>query len=183
MTARIASSLRRLTAGVISDGGAGARTSLADVSLLVARLSLAWIFTYYGAGKLFGAFHGPGLHRSALFFSATAHLRPGLFFAALAGVIELGGAVCLAVGVGSRVAALALVGDQVAAILTVTGAHGINSLSATPGYEFNLTLASMSFIIVALGAGRFSLDASITSHRGKLPGRVPQTGRSTKDSP
>ena len=47
------------------------------------RVALAWIFVYYGAGKLFGSFNGPGLHNTALFFSNTAHLRPGGFFAVL----------------------------------------------------------------------------------------------------
>jgi hypothetical protein len=45
--------------------------------LLAARIALTWIFIYYGAGKLFGAFNGPGIHRTALYFSNTAHLHPG----------------------------------------------------------------------------------------------------------
>ena len=56
-------------------------TPRADVLLVVVRIVLAWIFLYYGAGKLFGAFNGPGLHATALFFSNTAHLHPGGFFA------------------------------------------------------------------------------------------------------
>lgn len=44
-------------------------------------------------------------------------------------------------------------------MVTVSWVHGINSLSATPGYEFNLALA-----VVGLGAGRLSLDAVIGRH-------------------
>ena len=44
-----------------------------DVALVVVRIVLAWIFTYYGAGKLFGLFNGPGIHRTAVF------LRPLTF--------------------------------------------------------------------------------------------------------
>jgi len=69
----------------------GARAS--DLALAGVRIALAWIFIYYGAGKLFGAFNGPGLHNTALFFSNTAHLHPGGFFAVLGGVIEFGGAI------------------------------------------------------------------------------------------
>ena len=59
-----------------------------DVALGAVRVALAWIFVYYGAaGKLFGAFNGPGLHNTALFFSNTAHLHPGGFFAVLGGVM------------------------------------------------------------------------------------------------
>ena len=132
-----------------------------DVAVVPVRIALVWIFAYYGAGKLFGWFNGPGIHRTATFFSETAHLHPGGFFAVLGGIIEFGGAVALAFGLLSRLAALALLGDQVIAMITVTWAHGINSLSATPGYEFNVALAAMTLVIVGLGAGRPSLDAVI----------------------
>ena len=135
-----------------------------DVAVVPVRIALVWIFTYYGAGKLFGWFNGPGIHRTALFFSNTAHLRPGGFFAVLGGIIEFGAALALALGLVSRLAALALFGDQVMAMITVSWVHGINSLTATPGYEFNLALAAMALVIVGLGAGRLSLDALIGRH-------------------
>ena len=68
------------------------------------RIALAWIFIYYGAGKLFGAFNGPGIHRTALYFSNTAHLHPGGFFAVLGGILEFGSAIALALGLASRLA-------------------------------------------------------------------------------
>jgi len=129
-----------------------------DVALVAVRVALVWIFVYYGAGKLFGAFHGPGIHRTAIFFAHSAHLRPGEFFAVLGGVIEFGGAVAIALGFCSRLAGIALFADQVMAMITVTWANGINSMSNTPGYEFNLALVVMALVIVALGAGRVSVD-------------------------
>lgn len=142
--------------------GVPASPAARDSALVVTRVALAWIFTYYGAGKLVGAFHGPGLHRTALYFSQTAHLRPGGLFAVVGGVIEFGGALAMALGLASRVAALALFGDQVMAMITVTWRNGINSLSATPGYEFNLALCALAVVVIALGAGRFSLDAVLS---------------------
>jgi putative oxidoreductase len=132
-----------------------------DIALSAVRIALAWIFIYYGAGKLFGAFNGPGIHNTAIFFSNTAHLHPGGFFAVLGGVIEFGGGIAMALGFGSRVAGLALFGDQVMAMITVTWANGINSETLTPGYEFNMALAVMALVIVFLGPGRLSLDALI----------------------
>ncbi|MGC1419629.1 MAG: DoxX family protein [Acidimicrobiales bacterium] len=132
-----------------------------DVALLTVRIALAWIFTYYGAGKLFGAFNGPGIHRTALYFSNSAHLHPGGFFAVLGGVIEFGGAVAMALGLGSRLAGAALFGDQVMAMITVTWTNGINSETLTPGYEFNMALAVLALVIVFLGPGRLSVDALI----------------------
>jgi putative oxidoreductase len=132
-----------------------------DAALIAVRIALAWIFIYYGAGKLFGSFNGPGLHRTAIFFSNTAHLHPGGFFAVLGGIIEFGGAIAMALGLGSRVAGLALFGDQVMAMITVTWVNGINSESLTPGYEFNIALAVLALVVVFLGPGRVSLDALV----------------------
>ena len=132
-----------------------------DLALAALRIALAWIFIYYGAGKLFGAFNGPGLHNESLFMSNTAHLHPGGLFAVMGGVIEFGGGIAMALGLGSRLAGLALFGDQVMAMITVTWMNGINSESLTPGYEFNLALAVMALAIVFLGPGRISIDAMI----------------------
>ncbi len=137
----------------------GGRSS--DAALAAVRVALAWIFIYYGAGKLFGSFNGPGIHAESLFMSNTAHLHPGGLFAVLGGVIEFGGGICMALGLGSRLAGLALFGDQVMAMITVTWVNGINSESLTPGYEFNIALAVLALVIVLLGPGRASADALI----------------------
>ena len=132
-----------------------------DLALLAARVALAWIFIWYGAGKLFGAFNGPGFHQTALYFSNTAHLHPGGLFAALGGVIEFGGGIALALGLASRLAGLALFGDMVMAMITVTWATGIGSSTSHPGYQLNIALGVLALVVAFLGAGRFSLDALI----------------------
>ena len=136
----------------------------ADLALAFVRTALAWIFIYYGAGKLFGAFNGPGIHQTALYFSNTAHLHPGGLFAVLGGLIEFGGGIALALGLASRLAGLALFGDMVMAMITVTWANGINSETLTPGYELNMALGVLALVVVAFGAGRFSIDA-LAEHR------------------
>ena len=136
----------------------------ADLALVAVRTALAWIFIYYGGGKLFGWFGGPGIHRTALYFSATAHLRPGGLFAVLGGVIELGGGIALALGLAARLAGLALFGDMVMAMITVTWATGINSVSSPPGYQLNVALAVLALVMMVFGAGRFSVDAVAERH-------------------
>jgi putative oxidoreductase len=133
----------------------------ADCGLLVARIVLAWIFVYYGGGKLFGWFNGPGIHGTSIYFSQSAHLHPGGFFAVLGGVIEFFGAIAMGLGLFSRLAGIALFGDMVMAMITVTWATGINSHTAPPGYQLNLALAGLALVVVFLGSGRFSLDAGI----------------------
>jgi putative oxidoreductase len=133
----------------------------ADLGLLAARVGLAWIFIYYGAGKLFGAFNGPGIHATSLYMSNVAHLHPGGLFAVLGGLVEFGSGVAMAVGFCARLAGLALVGDMVIAMITVTWATGINNTVNPPGYQLNLALAFLALVVALLGAGRFSLDALI----------------------
>ena len=102
-----------------------ARLLVVDGALLVIRVALAWIFIYYGAGKLFGTFHGPGLHATATFFAGTAHLHPGMFFAVLSGVTEFAGGVAIGIGLLGRLAALGLFADMIIAMITVTFSHGL----------------------------------------------------------
>jgi putative oxidoreductase len=133
----------------------------ADLGLLAARIALAWIFIYYGGGKLFGAFNGPGIHRTALYFSNTAHLHPGGLFAVLGGVIEFGSGIAMAIGLFARLGGLALFGDMVMAMITVTWATGLNTNNPPPGYQLNLALAVLALVVALLGPGRFSLDAVV----------------------
>jgi putative oxidoreductase len=139
----------------------------ADLALLFARVALSWIFIYHGSGKLFGWFNGPGFHRTALYFSETAHLHPGGLFALIGGVIEFGGGVALAFGLASRLAGVAIFGDMVMAMITVSWVNGINSETPTPGYELNLALGVLALVIGLLGAGRMSVDAIIASRFGQ----------------
>jgi putative oxidoreductase len=136
-----------------------------DVALLAVRIALAWIFIYYGAAKLFGAFPGPGphgLHQTALYMSQTAHLRPGELFAVLGGVTEFGGGVAMALGFCTRLAGLALFGDMVMATVTVAWATGLSSTTSPPGYQLNLALGALALAAALVGAGRFSIDALIS---------------------
>ena len=141
-----------------------------DVTQLIVRIVLAWIFIYYGAAKLFGAFPGGGphgLHQTALYMSQAAQLRPGQFFALLAGLIEFGGGIAMALGFCTRVAGLALAGDMVMAMVTVTWATGLSSASSPPGYQLNLALAALALTATLTGAGRFSIDACISRAVGQ----------------
>jgi len=136
-----------------------------DLAVLAVRIALAWIFIYYGAAKLFGAFPGSGgphgVHETAIFMSQGAHLRPGELFAVLAGVIEFGGGIAMALGLCTRLAGLALFGDMVMAIITVTGSQGFNPTTSGTGYQLNVAIAGLALVAALIGAGRFSVDARI----------------------
>lgn len=133
----------------------------ADLGLLAARIVLAWIFIYYGAGKLFGAFNGPGLHRWSLYMDNVAHLHPGGLFAVLGALIEFGGGIAMATGLLARLGGAALFGDMVMAMITVTWSTGLNTNNPPPGYQLNLALGVLALVVALLGAGRFSADALV----------------------
>jgi putative oxidoreductase len=133
----------------------------ADLCLLVVRLVLAWIFIYHGSRRLFGWFDGAGIHASGTYFANVAHLHPGELFAVLSGVIEFGGGIALALGLFSRLAGLAIFGDMMIAIVTVTWANGINATGPKSGYELNLALGFLALVPAVFGAGRFSVDAAL----------------------
>jgi putative oxidoreductase len=151
--------LKALVLAAISKSRASRDTLVArDLGLLGARVGLAWIFIYHGAGTLFGAFGGGGLHRQEVYFSTVAHLHPATFFAVLGGIIECFGGIAVAVGLFGRLAAAGLVGDMVIAMITVTFKNGIVSDAAGSGYELNVALAALALVVAILGTGRLSLD-------------------------
>jgi putative oxidoreductase len=149
------SRIRWLIATVLSTRTA---PTVADVGLLIVRLTLAFIFIYHGSRRLFGWFDGPGLDSSADYFAHSAHLHPGMFFAVLGGSIEFFGGIALALGLFSRLAGLAIFGDMMMAIITVTHGDGFNS-TAGAGWELNLALGVLALVPALFGSGRFSLDA------------------------
>jgi len=89
------SRIRFLLAAVLSTRTA---PRVADVGLLIVRLTLAFIFIYHGSRRLFGWFDGPGLDSSADYFAHSAHLHPGMLFAIIGGSIEFFGGLALALG-------------------------------------------------------------------------------------
>jgi len=135
-----------------------------DLALLVVRLCLAWIFVYHGAGTLFGAFGGAGLHNEAVFYANYAHLHPGTLFAVLGGTIECFGGAAIGLGIFGRLAGAGLVGDMVMAMITVTWTQGIVGNPVVPGdigYQLNIALAGLAAVVALLGTGRLSLDYAI----------------------
>ena len=155
----------------------------ADVGLLGARVALAWIFVYHGSATLFGAFGGAGVHRTSIFFSTVAHLHPAVPFTVLGGIIECFGGAAVGLGLFGRLAAAGLVGDMIVAMATVTFRNGIVSNAPGGGYELNLALVALAFVVAVLGTGRLSLDATMRSARPGRAAPLPSGGPGAPDRP
>jgi putative oxidoreductase len=132
------------------------RPATRDLALLIVRAGLAWIFIYHGAGTLFGAFHQAGIHGETLYFQAN-HLRPAEFFTYVDGLTQFIGGILIAVGVFGRLAGLALAGDMIGAMVTITFSQGLAGPDGL-GYQLNLALIISSLVIALLGTGQISLD-------------------------
>jgi putative oxidoreductase len=132
------------------------RPETRDLILLIVRVGLAWIFIYHGAGTLFGAFHQAGVHGETVYFQSQ-HLRPAEFFSYVDGLTQFIGGMLIAVGVFGRLAGLALAGDMIGAMVTITFAQGLAGPNGQ-GYQLNLALIIASLVIGFLGTGRISLD-------------------------
>ena len=77
---------------------------------------------------------------------------------------------------------IALFGDMVMAMITVTWATGINSHTAPPGYQLNLALAGLALVVAFLGSGRFSLDAEVERRFLKLNGGTVRAREASTDN-
>lgn len=129
-----------------------------DTALLLIRLVVGGIVAAHGAQKLFGWFHGHGLAGTAAFLESLG-FRPGRAHAWLLGSAELFGGLALASGFLTPVAAAAVTGTMLAAIVAVHWEKGF--FSSDGGYEFPLALGVAGLAMAFSGAGRWSLDRAL----------------------
>jgi putative oxidoreductase len=135
---------------------ATARTSsAADWGLLILRLTFGLLMAAHGAQKLFGVFGGDGLTATGRAFAGLGY-RPGKVFALIGSLSEFLGGLGLALGLLTPLAAAALIGVMINAMVTVTAAHGL--WDADGGVEYNVAIAVVALAVAAIGPGRLALD-------------------------
>ena len=130
------------------------------------RLGPAAVFFAHGAQRLFGAFGGDGLAAEAGRFAALG-LEPALPLALGAGLLELGCALLLWLGLWTRAAALLLVGELLYGFAASGLPRSFLPAAGQPGLELGFLLASSLLALLLLGPGRLSIDASRA--RGRTP--------------
>jgi putative oxidoreductase len=123
----------------------------------VVRVATGLLLVPHGSQKLFGWFGGYGIAGTEQFFESKLGLPPSV--AVLAGLIEFGGGLLLAIGLVTRVAAGLVLGLMTVAVILV---HMPNGFFWTDGgYEYPLLWGILALSFVIRGGGRFSLDALI----------------------
>ena len=145
-------------AGSIPPPAAGWRNAWplnVNKALLLVRVVVGGLFVGHGAQKLFGWFGGEGI-TGTIGTMEKIGAQPAPFWAYLEATTELVAGLMLAVGLLVPVAAAALVGDMVVAILRV---HAPKAFwSQFGGWEYNLVLIALLVALGVVGAGRYALD-------------------------
>ena len=129
---------------------------------LALRIPLGVIFAAHGAQKLFGWFGGYGLEGTGQFFGSIG-LNPGYLMALLAGAAEFFGGLALVFGLLVRPAAAALAFAMLIAVFAVHFSKGF--FLDKGGYEYALALFAASLSLLFSGAGRYSVDRTLTGER------------------
>jgi putative oxidoreductase len=134
----------------------------------LARIILGIIFFAHGSQKVFGWFGGPGLRQTLRTMTEFVGLPPVLALAAVGA--EFVGGVALIVGFLGRISALGIAVNMLAAIFMVHGKYGLfmNWFGDRKGHgiEYHLLAIALAIVIIANGAGAFSLDRMLSSWIG-----------------
>jgi putative oxidoreductase len=128
---------------------------LADLGLLLLRLTLGAVFLAHGAQKAFGSFGGPGFEGASGFIGSLG-FRPARMWAALAVGGELLAGLLLVLGLFTPLAGVLVLATMAVAIAKVHGPKGF--FVQDGGFEYNLVLIIAAVAVAAVGPGAFSLD-------------------------
>jgi putative oxidoreductase len=129
-----------------------------NFGLLILRVAVGLSIGGHGSQKLFGWFGGHGLKGTGTHFEGLG-FRPGVPFAAAAGLSEFAGGILLAIGLFTPFGSAAVLAAMLVAIVSV---HLKNKFFAmTNGIEFPFLYAAAAVSLALTGAGAFSLDAAI----------------------
>lgn len=130
---------------------------LFSIALLLVRLTVGLSFMAHGSQKLFGWFGGKGFAATAQGYGGSLKMRPGWFFALLAGGGEFVGGLLVALGLLLPLGALLIAATMVVAIAMVTGKKGYFVTSG--GWEYNALILIVCIFLILTGAGALSLDS------------------------
>jgi putative oxidoreductase len=132
------------------------------------RIILGIIFFAHGSQKVFGWFGGPGLRQTLRTMTELVGL-PAIVALAAVGAEFVGG-VALILGFLARISALGIAVNMLAAIFMVHGNYGlfINWFGDRKGHgiEYHLLAIALAIVIIAKGAGAFSLDGLLSNWIG-----------------
>ncbi|WP_437937894.1 DoxX family protein [Sorangium sp. So ce341] len=136
-----------------------------ELAPVIARVALGAVIFPHGAQKALGWFGGPGLGGTMAFM--TGPLGIPAPFVGLAIAAEFLGAIGLITGTLSRVAAFGIAMTMLVAVVMVHASNGffMNWLGSQKGegFEYHLLAIGLAAVVMAKGAGRWSIDRSLSA--------------------
>lgn len=128
--------------------------SCSEVAYALMRIVIGYILLMHGWAKI-----GAGAGAVAANVMAKNGLEPAIVFAYAAMFLETIGAVCIILGLFTRVFAAALAIEMAIAFLFVHAPKGF--AAGQGGYEYVLLLGIVLLVIAIRGGGRYSIDRMI----------------------
>jgi putative oxidoreductase len=120
-----------------------------DTALLVLRLAFGSVVLAHGIPKL------RDLKANATAFNQMG-FKPGALFGTVAGILEVFGGIAIVLGFLTQpVAALFVIQFVVILVWRITKKHGF-----VGGWELDLLILSMALLLLSIGSGNYSVDAS-----------------------
>jgi putative oxidoreductase len=129
-----------------------------SVAKLAARGLIGGLMFGHGMQKLQGWFGGPGLEGTDGMMQAL-NMHPPRRNSVVAGAVEAGGGVALALGLGTPLVSSALIGQMLVAIRKVHLPNG--PWAANGGWEYNAVLIAALAVLAEQGPGPLSVDAAL----------------------
>jgi putative oxidoreductase len=128
-----------------------------NVAALVLRLAVGGTMMAHGCNHAFGGGRLPG---TARWFESIG-IRPGRVHALFATVTEIAAGLLLVLGLLTPLAAAAVVGTMVVALVANHARNGFFIFRPGEGYEYVLMIILVACALGALGGGAWSVDHAI----------------------
>src|SRR5260370_2905866 len=139
-----------------------------NIAALVLRIAVGGTIMAHGWNHAFGGGKLPGPGR----WFESIGIRPGRVHGLMATVTELGAGALLVLGLLTPLAAGAVVGTMLVALVANHLRNGFFIFRPGEGYEYVLMISLVSIALGALGGGLASLDHAIGLPRPGRPGFV-----------
>jgi putative oxidoreductase len=132
----------------------------ADLGLFILRVVIGGVVMQHGLLKL-GLVGQGGSPKGVAGWFDSMGMRPGVFWAWVAILAEVGGGLLTVLGLGGPIGPGLLAGDLVVVTAVAHWPQGFWAGGGKVGWEFPLPLAAASLSIALIGNGAWSLDAAL----------------------